>query len=589
MKKVVLLVSLLVCVYLFAYVPATSDYVLLLRDLETVNSFLPPISRFQSTTKGFVCFFGKLSLNLSSLVGLFETEEFGEVQDLLSVSIVTDDPNWVKTNLSELVESHELIQSGDLYYFVTPSMLEDVRAMIDGEIPAFELPETQSIYVKIRTIPIFGIIFHLLGFNEGVPVEDEISVNLESETAVILIKAVKEGKFDWEIKKIRYSSVPDGLKVLRDAQFSLIMPTTLLKQLPTEILEELEIDFEELDFIFSKATSIALSFSEEMSKFAVFFDLKNEFLDDLLEKFKEWGVSVKTTEDFVYVELDELTAVLPTKGGIAQILSSNVAEKDLVKIEGGMIGKISFKEADMFVDLSLSREGCSVIVNATVSKNVISELLKQILSEFLPKLPEMKLIIDIIQHIDEMTDYMYLDPPETIEELADIIPAEFVDRLSYERKEEDGKWVVSIGVKSDLVDYLTENDVMEVLSYYSYVDSVRFDLDNKIIYVTKTYKKAEPFPLYNLVEDLVTGISWYYEDFGSMPENLKDLVYWYFDSPEWLFDSVTYDHTTDGETITVRLEITTDQETDLEELIQDLDLKEAFYENGKLIVIFEIP
>ncbi len=587
MKRVVLLVSLLACVYLLAYVPATSDYVMLLRDLETINSFAPPISRFQSTTKGFVCFFGKLSLNLPSLVGFFETEEFEEMQNLMNVSIVTDDPAWVKQNLSELIESHELIQSGDLYYFVTPSMIEDLRTMIDGKIPALVPPESQSIYVKIRTVPIIGIVLHLLGFNEGVPVEDEISVNLESETAIIFVKAIKESKFDWEIKKIRSTSVVGGLKVLKDAQFSLIVPTTLLKQLPTEILEEFELDFEEFEFIFSKATSIALSFSEEMSKFALFFDLKKESLDDLLETFEEWGASVRTTEDFVYLDLDEMTAVLPTKGGIAQILSSNVAEEDLVEIEGGMIGKISFKEAEIFVDLSLLREGCSVIVNATASKSVISEFLKGILSEFLPKPPELKLIMDIIEHIDSMSYYMYLDPPETLEELAQIIPAEFADKLSYERREEEGNWVVTIGVKSDLVDYLTERDVMEVLSYY--VDSLQFDFDNKIIYVTKTYEKAEPLPLYDIVEDLVTGISWYYEDFGTMPENLKDLVHWYFDSPEWVFDSVTYDHTTDGETITVRLEITTDQETDLEVLVQDFDLKEAFYENGKLVVIFELP
>ncbi|MEJ5228591.1 MAG: hypothetical protein WHT65_01170 [Pseudothermotoga sp.] len=588
MKRVFFLIVLLVCVHLFAYVPATADYVVILRDLETINSFLPEVGRFGSVTKGFVCFFGKLSLNLPTLAEFFETEELENAQNLLDVSIVTDDPQWVEQNLSQLLENREVVQKTGLHYFVAPSMVEDVKAMISGELPAFELPQTANIYVKVRSVPIIGIVLHLLGFGEGIPVEDEVSINLESEMARILVKASKETKFDWELKKAQSTVIAKGLKVLRDSELTLVMSTSILSQIPPEISEEVGVELGELEFIFSKARSISLSMSDDMSKVALFFDLQEEGLNELVKTFEELEASVKKTDDFVYVSVEELTGIFPTKGGIAQILSNNVDEKELIPVESGIIGKISFKQEDSFVDLSISRENASVLINAIVSKSAVLYAFKEIFSEFLPKPPEIKLIKEIVDYIDQMCYYMYLDPPETLNELADVIPPEFVDRLTYEREEADEEtWIITIGVKSDLVNSLTEDDVMDALGYS--VDAVYFDVDNGIIFVSKNYEKAEPLSTLDIIEDLVTGIRWYYEDYESAPENLNELINWYLYSPEWVLDLVTYEQTTEGETTTIKLQITTGEELDLQALSEKYDLTEVSYEEGVLTIVFELP
>lgn len=587
MKKVLLLVAVFVCIHAFAFVPITADYVLFLKDFETLNSFLPQNSRLSDYTDGFVCFFGKMKLDLSGLVGLIETEEFSNAQNLLDISIVTNDPDWFKKNFLAFLVNREVIQVNDLYYFVSATMVEDVKAMINDQIPKMKLNEDAAIYVKMQTVPIIGIVLHLLGFSEGVPVDDEISVSFDSDTAKILIKSNKSHRTELEVKRAQSQVLPKGLRILKDAQFSLVVPISILDQIPTEVMGEVEIDLEKFEFIFTKATGISLSFSEDTSKFALFFDFKEESLEDLIDYFGTLGASARKTEDFIYLSSDEFVAVLPTKGGIAEVLSKNVDEKDLIPVEDGALGRIVFKQDSIFADLSLHREDCSVVLEARLSKDLISTVLSEILSEFLPKPEEMNLLNDIIDSIDFVCYYLYLDPPENINEIEHNISSEGLsDRVVYERREEDNHWIVKVGIKTDLVDTMTEDDVMNNLSVE--VDDVQIDKENRFIYVTKIYEKFQLPSMRELITDFVEAIRQYYEDNEVAPQNLNELIYWYVEYPEDVLDILEYEQESSGEKTTIKLSVSTDEEVD-ESLVEELNLKDLFHKDGVLTVVFELP
>ncbi len=585
MRRMFFLLIALLFTQIFAYIPATADYVIFLKDFDILNSFLPPTSRLNDHTEGFVCFFGKMTLNLSSLIGLIETETPANVQNLLDVSIVTDDPEWVKKNFSALLDGHQIIQADGLYYFVSAMMLEDVKAMIKGQVSSIKPDENLTVYVKMQTVPIIGIVLHLLGLNEGVPVEDEMKVVFDSNIAKILVKSNKSSRSDWEAKRAQSQVLPKGLKILKDAQFSLMMPVSILSQIPAELLEEIGVDLSNFELIFSKAKNISLSFSQDMSKFAMFFDFKEDSIEELSEYFSELGAYIRRTEDFIYLYSDEFTGVLAVKGGISEILSKNVDEKDLVAVEDGVLGRISFKQDNLFADLSLYRENCSVILNLELSKDLISDLISEILSELLPKPEELNLLNEMIDSIDFRCYFMYLDPPENIEELK-TIPEKFIDRITYQRKEEDDGWFITIGVKTDLADTLTEKDLMNMLSVT--VDKIQIDRENKIIYIAKRYEKSQLPSAQNLITDFVNGIRQYYQDFQLVPEDLGQLLSWYVFYPEQVLDQIVYEPQSVGEKTTVKLTITIDEKVD-ESMVEELQLKDLFYEDGKLIVTFELP
>lgn len=585
MRKVLFSAIVFVCIYIFAYVPATADYVIFLKDFEKINSLLPPNMKFSDETDAFVCLFGKMTLNLSSLMEFIETEELAEDRSLLDLSVVTSDPDWVKKNFSSFLKDHQVVEANGLHYFVSSAMLQDVNAMINGKIPKIDLNTDVSIYVKLRTVPMIGIILHLLGFNEGAPVEDEISVTFDSDIAKVLIKSNKTSRYDFEIERAQSQTLPKGLKLLKDAQFSLVIPTSVLNQIPPEIMEEVELDLEDFASIFVKSSAVCLSFAEDMSKVALFFDFQEESLEDLIKYFEEAGASVRRTQDFVYLSSDEFVALLPVKGGIGEVLSNNVDEKELISVEEGILGRINLRQDDIFVDLSLYREGCSVIMDLKLSQDTISYVLNEILSEFLPKPREISLLNDIIDSIDFQADFMYSDPPEDVSSLG-VVPEEYIGRIIYERKEEDENWVVTVGVKTDLADTLTEQDVIMSLSVT--VDSVRIDRENKIVYVIKSYEKYQMPSAEDLIINLVDAIRSYYEEYDLAPETLDELLFWYVDYPEQVLNAVEYEQKSSDDKIVVTLGIETDEEVG-DYLIEDLRLNDLFYKDGKVTVVFELP
>ncbi|HOJ88865.1 MAG TPA: hypothetical protein PLP64_08835 [Pseudothermotoga sp.] len=585
MRKVLFSAIVFVCIYIFAYVPATADYVIFLKDFEKINSLLPPNMKFSDETDAFVCLFGKMTLNLSSLMEFIETEELAEDRSLLDLSVVTSDPDWVKKNFSSFLKDYQVIEANGLHYFVSSAMLQDVNAMINGKIPKIDLNTDVSIYVKLRTVPMIGIILHLLGFNEGAPVEDEISVTFDSDIAKVLIKSNKTSRYDFEIERAQSQTLPKGLKLLKDAQFSLVIPTSVLNQIPPEIMEEVELDLEDFASIFVKSSAVCLSFAEDMSKVALFFDFQEESLEDLIKYFEEAGASVRRTQDFVYLSSDEFVALLPVKGGIGEVLSNNVDEKELISVEEGILGRINLRQDDIFVDLSLYREGCSVIMDLKLSQDTISYVLNEILSEFLPKPREISLLNDIIDSIDFQADFMYSDPPEDVSSLG-VVPEEYIGRIIYERKEEDENWVVTVGVKTDLADTLTEQDVIMSLSVT--VDSVRIDRENKIVYVIKSYEKYQMPSAEDLIINLVDAIRSYYEEYDLAPETLDELLFWYVDYPEQVLNAVEYEQKSSDDKIVVTLGIETDEEVG-DYLIEDLRLNDLFYKDGKVTVVFELP
>lgn len=585
MRKVLFSLLIFACAYIFAYIPATADYVIFLKDFQTINSLLPPNMRFSDDANAFVCVFGKMTLNLSSLAGLIETEELGNAKNLLDLSVVTDDPEWVKKNFSEFLQGHQVVQVGELCYFVSSAMLQDVNAMINGQIPKIELNTNAAIYVKMRTVPMIGIILHLLGFSEGVPVEDEISVVFDSDIAKVLIKSNKTPRFDLETVRAQSQTPPKGFKILKDAEFSLMMPTSILNQIPSEIMEEAEMDLEDFGFIFAKSRAVCLSFAQEMSKVALFFDFEEKSLEELVEYFQKAGAFVRRTQDFVYLSSDEFVAVLPVKGGIAEVLSKDIDDKELIPAEDGVLGKVSFRQDNIFVDFSFYRENCSVIMDLRLSKDTISLVLDEILSEFLPKPEELNLLNDVIDSIDYQCYLMYADPPVDIAEL-NVVSEKFVDRVVYEREEKDSEWVVTLGVKTDLVDTMTEQDVLNSLDVI--VDSVQVDKQNRFIYVVKSYEKYQMPSAQDLVIDFVNAIRSYYKDYGAAPEALDELLLWYVDYPEQVLEMLEYEQRSSNRKTTITLGVITDEKVE-QSLIEDLNLKDLSCKDGKVTVIFELP
>ncbi|MCX7813476.1 MAG: hypothetical protein N2250_07525 [Pseudothermotoga sp.] len=582
MRKISIIFILLPSIVALSLVPITADFALILNDIEMVQNILPLTVKSKGPSTGFVCFFGKLTLNLPAFFEIIGSEDLEKMQDFLDVSIVTNDPEWAETNLQQFIQGKTPIQHEGMHYFVSKIMLEDVEAMVQGKLAGLELDRTVLVHGRIRTVPILGIILHLLGFSEGIPIEDEFTLNIDHDDILSMhIVSKKVCKSDWELEQLRKKSAPHGLKVLPDADLILIVPTSLLRQVPGEFIEEFDMDFDELGSIAQGSTFIALSASQKDSKLAISFDIEQKFIEKLVEQFEE-RASVQRTDDWIIAVSEDFTLKVPSKGGVAFLLF-NVEEQDLIGIEMNVVARFSLSQEELFIDVSISRDGCSLIIDAKISSSALKELLSEILSDLLPMPEELKMLQKILNVIDEAYYYENANPPENLEQLQSLIGEELSKDILYSREEQDVTFIVRVGIKTDLVEHFSEDDIYEIIEIA--VDEIEIDELNRIIYFIKSYEKYELPSIPEIVRNLVEGFRMYYRDYGTLPEDLKEVLVWYTWLPSTVREMVDFSGENEEKRIT--LKIKSDEELE-KDLIEELSLEKVVYENGVMIVIFKV-
>lgn len=583
MRKLLILIIFLPSVAVLSLVPVTADFALILNDLGKVHDLLPEVARMEKPSAGFVCFFGKLTLNLPTIFQIIESEKLKEAQNIIDLSVVTNDPEWVKTNLQQIVQDKTFIQHEDVFYFVSDIMMEDVKAMTQGKLAKLELDKTVLIHGKLRTVPILGMLLHLLGFSEGIPIEDEFTLNIDQDEIVkMVITSKKVCKSDWELEQLAKKAAPRGLKVLPKADLVLLLPTSLSRQIPAELMEEFDLDLGELSSVIFRSNFIALSVFQEDSKLSISFDVEKNFIEELLKQFEEMNVNVQQTNDWIVIGFEEFTLKVPSKGGIAFLLS-NVEERDLIEIETNLLAKLSFSQEELFVDVSMSRDGCSLIIDAKISSVLLKELLSDILADLLPLPEEIETLQKIIEAIDDAHYYENANPPENLEQLQSLLEEKLPGNVLYTCEEDDGTFIVRVGVKTELANRLDEDWIYKMIEID--VDEIEIDRKNQIIYFIKSYEKYELPSISEIVRDLVEGFRMYYADFGELPDDLKTVRVWYTWLPSSTDEIVSF--TAKAEERKVILKIKSDEELE-EDLIEELSLEEILYENGNIIVAFKV-
>ncbi|WP_448515953.1 hypothetical protein [Pseudothermotoga sp.] len=582
MRWFIVLVTILTSVMALAFVPITADFALLINEFDHIRNLLPQGTFTGELPEGFLCFFGKLTLNLAAAFEIFESEDIERLQSAVETSVVTNDPEWVKKNLPEIVQNSELIEAGDLYYFAGPSMVDDVKALIDGKLPDLELDRTTAIHGRLRAVPLLGIFLHLLGFNEGVPTEDEFVMKIEDELVNLSITSKKVCKSDWELKQLEKKGVPKGLKTLTQADVNILLPTSFLRQLPSELVEEFGFDMEGLDEILSRTTYVSISMAQEGERILVSFHVQEKDVQDAVRVLEAKGLEPKWEDNFILFESGGFTLKIPSNGGVGLIFS-NVRDGDMKDVDPGAILRFALSMEGSIVDVSLFRDACSVIVKAKVSSVLLKELLSEIFSEFMPKPSEFRTLQRIVQAIDDVHYYENRNPPENIQELEALLGEDLPESVLYSRKEEDGSFLVELGIVSPLALSLSEEDVVRFMDYN--VNWAKIDKEKQIILVFKSYEKYEMPPASEIIQSLVEAFRSYVADYEEFPEDLGDVVVWYTWLPYSVIELIDYEVDEDAGTITLKLK--SDEEID-EALIEELSLEKLFHEDGWIVVIFKL-
>ncbi|KAF2958467.1 hypothetical protein AS159_01840 [Thermotoga sp. Ku-13t] len=586
MKRLIVFVLVLFAFTVLAMVPITADFALLVNDFSKLNELLPENMMIREIPSGFLCFFGKLTLNVFSLFEVVESEDVGALKNVAEFAVVSNDATWVKTYLSQVVQNHEMLEKNELYYFVGPSMMEDVKAMIEGELASMELNTDATIYGRIRSIPVLGIVFHLLGFSEGTPLEDEFALNVGDESVNILIRCRKTCKSDWELAQLANKTIPQGLKMLPRAEVGILVPVFLLKQLPEEIMEELGLSsMEGVDVILSKATFLTFNVSQAERKLLVSFDLEKDEVQEILGMFKEEASEIRQEEQYAVIQLDEITLKLPLEGGVA-LLYSNVSDQEMLDVEPGTMAKFMLLLDGSIVDVAFFREGCSPVLKAKVSTPLLKEFLSQIVSEFMPTPDELKMLQRILETIDDAYYYENRNPPEDLQALRVLLGERFVEvpeEIFYSRREENGTLLIEVGIRTPLALSISENEVRDFIGYS--VDSVKIDRENLTVSVIMKYEKLEVPSADKIIRDLVGAFKSYVADFDELPQNIEDVLTGYTWLPFSVMDMISYE--IDSETGTVTLKLMSDEDVG-GELVEELSLEKLFREDGNIVVIFKV-
>lgn len=586
MKRLIVFVLVLFGFSLLAMVPITADFVLLVNDFSKLNELLPESMVIREIPSGFLCFFGKLTLNVFSLFEAVESEEVEVLKNVAELAVVSNDATWVKTYLSQVVQNHEMLEKNELYYFVGPSMMEDVKAMIEGELASMELNTDATIYGRIRSIPVLGIVFHLLGFSEGTPMEDEFALDVGDESVNILIRCRKTCKSDWELAQLANKTIPQGLKMLSRAEMGILVPTTLLKQLPEEIMGELGLSsLKGMEVILSKATFLTFSVLQSERKLLVSFDLEKDEVQEILGMLKEEASEIVHEGQYAVLQLAEITLKLPLEGGVA-LLYSNVSGQEMVDVEPGTMMKFMLLLEGSIVDVVLLRDGCSPVVKAKVSPLLLKEFLSQIVSEFAPTPDELKMLRTILETIDDAYYYENKNPPEDLQALRALLGEKFAqvpEGILYSCREENGILLIEVGIRTPLALSINENEVRDFIGYS--VDSAKIDRENLTISLIMKYEKLGVPPADKIIKDLVGAFRSYVADFDHLPQNIEDVLLGYTWLPFSVIDMISYE--IDSETGTVTLRLMSDEDVG-GELVEELSLERLFREDGNIAVIFKV-
>ncbi len=481
---------------LVAFVPATADYMVFVKDFGKINEVFQIFEDIPDETDGFVCFFGKFVLNFSAFFNLFAEEDLRLLGDAIDLSVVTNKPQWIGKYLESILKNLTVIEANDLTYFCSPIMVDHVRAMLNGELPAAEFPMDYSIYGKSKFIVPFGGLMHLLGLSEGLPLYDEFIVQTSDETINLKVFSHRLYQYEWEMNRLRQKFLPEAMKFLKEADLIVAMPVWLLSQIPREMLEEFDLELDKYLPAFEKSKAICLSFSQDFSKMVFCFDFRAEDLESIKSFFEELGADVKENEDFVFLALDELEGILPKSGGVGTILA-NVKLEELTNLETNLLVKLYFKQEELFVNFSAFMSHDSLVVQAEISKDFLAEILEEFSSEFDSGYysEELNVLQTIIDQIDELYFSYSINPPISLEELIGImsldefIPAEYLRRVIYENTYENGIFTIRVSIDSDLVGtrFFSPEDVE--IELYIFVDEILLDYENGRIILVKRYEE----------------------------------------------------------------------------------------------------
>jgi len=201
----------------------------------------------------------------------------------------------------------------------------------------------------------------------------------------------------------------------------------------------------------------------------------------------------------------------------------------------------------------------------------------------MPKPSEFKTLERIVQAIDDAHDYESRNPPEDLEELEALLGESLPENVLYSRKEEDGSFLVEIGIVSPLALSLSEEDVARFMNYS--VNWAKIDKEKQIIFVYKSYEKYEMPSASEIIQSLVKAFRSYVADYEQFPDDLGIVVPWYTGLPYSVVELIDYEVDEDARTITLKLK--SDEEID-EALIEELSLEKLFHEDGWIVVIFKV-
>jgi len=164
-------------------------------------------------------------------------------------------------------------------------------------------------------------------------------MKIEDEVVNLLITSKKVCKSDWELKQLEKKGAPKGLKTLTQADVNILLPTSFLRQLTWELVEEFAFDMRGLDEILSKTTYVSISMAQEGERMLVSFHLQEKDVQDVVTALEAKDLVSKQEGEFILFESDNFTLKIPTKGGIGLIFS-NVRDEDMKDVDPSAISTV---------------------------------------------------------------------------------------------------------------------------------------------------------------------------------------------------------------------------------------------------------
>jgi len=89
MRWLIVFSTVVVSIAVLPFVPVTADFALLINEFNHLKKILPDNLFVSELPEGFLCSFGKLTLNLAAAFEVFESEDIEKLQNAIEISVVT--------------------------------------------------------------------------------------------------------------------------------------------------------------------------------------------------------------------------------------------------------------------------------------------------------------------------------------------------------------------------------------------------------------------------------------------------------------------------------------------------------------------